>query len=227
MKLTSIRIKQFKAVDDSGTLKLGPLTAFVGYNGTGKSSVIEACELLRNYALGGIEAAISPWYGFEHILWQGAERKKQASSPFYTQPLILEVAGKVGKSPWRAALEIGELAEEAGKYPARTVLPKREFLKVGKQEAESLFGSRERGRPRAGSQILDDNKEVDFRKWMFLNLNPHDIGQPRRRPEGRGEEPLLKTGANLADILKSFLDLDPEGFDGMIQALLPPPRQSP
>lgn len=219
MKLTSIRVKQFKAVDDSGTLKLGSLTAFVGYNGTGKSSIIEACEFLKTYAISGIEAAVSPWYGYEHILWQGAERRKHASSPFYTQPLALEVAGKVGKTPWRAALEIGELAEESGKYAAGTVLPKREYLRVGKLEAESIFGSRERGRPRAGSQILDDNREVDFRKWMFLNLNPHDIGQPRRRPEGRGEEPLMKTGANLADILKSFLDIDPDGFDSLLQSL--------
>jgi predicted ATPase len=219
MKLTSIRIKQFKAVDDSGTLKLGPLTAFVGFNGTGKSSIIEACEFLQNYALGGLEAALSPWFGFEHILWQGAERKRQASSPFYTQPLVVEVAGKVAKTPWRATLEIGELAEPAGKFAARTVLPKREHLKVGKLEAEYHFESRERGRPRTGSQILDDNREVDFRKWLFLSLNPHDIGQPRRRPEGRSEEPLMKTGANLAEILKSFLDTDPDGFDGLIQSL--------
>jgi len=219
MKLTSIRIRQFKAVEDSGTLKLGPLTAFVGYNGTGKSSIIEACEFLQNYAVNGIEAALTPWFGFEHILWQGAERKKQASSPFFTHPLMVEVAGKVVKTPWRATLEIGELAEQAGKYAARTVLPKREHLKVGKLEAEYHFGSRDRGRPRSGSQILDDNREIDFRKWMFINLNPHEIGQPRRRPEGRGEEPLMKSGANLAEILKSFLDTDADGFDGLIQSL--------
>ncbi len=51
MKLTSIRVRHFKAVEDSGPLKLGPVTAFVGYNGTGKSSIIEACEFFRNCAL--------------------------------------------------------------------------------------------------------------------------------------------------------------------------------
>ena len=46
-QVTTIRIRHFKAVRDSGPIKLGPLTAFVGYNGTGKSSVLEACELFQ------------------------------------------------------------------------------------------------------------------------------------------------------------------------------------
>ena len=44
MILDSIKIKNFKAVRDSGAVKLGPLTALVGNNGAGKSSLIEALE---------------------------------------------------------------------------------------------------------------------------------------------------------------------------------------
>jgi AAA15 family ATPase/GTPase len=47
MKLTSIKVRHFKALEDSGTIKLGPLTAFFGYNGTGKRSLIEACEIFQ------------------------------------------------------------------------------------------------------------------------------------------------------------------------------------
>jgi len=47
MKISSLRVRNFKAIKDSGTIKLGPLTAFVGYNGTGKSSLIEAAELFQ------------------------------------------------------------------------------------------------------------------------------------------------------------------------------------
>jgi len=71
MKLTSVRVSHFKAVEDSGLLQLGPLTAFVGYNGTGKSSLLEACEFFQTYALHGLDAAVQPWFGFEHLLWQG------------------------------------------------------------------------------------------------------------------------------------------------------------
>jgi len=219
MKLTSIKVRHFKAVEDSGTLELGPLTAFVGYNGTGKSSVIEACEFFQTYALGGIEAALTPWFRFDHILWQGAARQKDAHSPFYNRPLEIQVSGKVEKHPWKAALEIGELAQAFGRHEARAVVAKREYLKVGKLEKEYRLEERERGRPCLGSQILSQQPAVDFRDWLFLSLDPHEIGQPRRRPESKGDEPLLRTGANLADILKTFLARDAEGFNAMIEAL--------
>lgn len=163
MKITSIPNRHFKAVQDSGSSHSVPLTAFVGYNGTGKSSVLEACEFLQSYALGGIEAALTPWYSYDSILWQGAAREKSGQSAFYTLPLEIELAGKAGKVPWKANLEIAELAGETSGQAARSIVPKREFLKVGKQEAEFRFEQRDRGRPRSGSQVLDANPAVNFR----------------------------------------------------------------
>ena len=219
MKLTSIQIRHFKAVEDSGPIKLGALTAFVGYNGTGKSSVLEACEFFRDYALGGIEAALTPWYQYDSILWQGAERRKSVAGPFYQRPLKIELAGKAAKIPWRAHLEMGKLAEPFRNNEAGAVVIKREYLKVGRDRKIYRIEDRDRGRPRSGSQLFDQERAVNFRDWMFLSLNPHEIGQPRRRPESKGDEPLLKTGGNLADILKTFLDRDRDGFNAMIDAL--------
>ncbi|MBI4024626.1 MAG: ATP-binding protein [Verrucomicrobia bacterium] len=219
MNLTSIRVRHFKAVEDSGTIKLGALTAFVGYNGTGKSSILEACEFFQNYALRGTEAALAPWFLFEHVLWQGADRQKDAHGMFYQRPLEIKLGGNGGGTAWKAALEVGELAAPLGGFDARAVLAKREYLKVGKNEKEYRIGDRNRGRPRSGSQLFDQEREVDFRKWMFLSLNPHEIGQPRRRPEGKADEPFLKSGGNLADLLKTFLDRDAGGFNAMIEAL--------
>ena len=219
MKLTSIRVRHFKAVEDSGTIKFGPLTAFVGYNGTGKSSIIEACEFFQKYALGGMENALSDWYRFDHILWQGTERKKDPRAAFYQRPMEIKLGGKEGKTAWKAALEVGELAVPLRGYEARAVLAKREYLKVGTHDAEYRIEDRERGRPRVGSQILDGERTVDFRKWLFLTLDPLAIGQPRRSPESKDEEPLHKTGRNLANLLKGFLDRDADGFNAMIEAL--------
>lgn len=44
----TIRLKQFKAIADSGDIVLDPLNVFIGRNGSGKSSVIEFIELLSN-----------------------------------------------------------------------------------------------------------------------------------------------------------------------------------
>jgi predicted ATPase len=219
MKLKSIRIRHFKAVEDSGTIKLGALTAFVGYNGTGKSSVIEACEFFRDYALGGVEAALTPWYQYDNILWQGADRRKSVAGPFYQRPLKIELAGKALKTSWRAQLEMGKLAAPLRNNEAGSVVVKHEYLQVGQKRNIYRIEDRERGRPRSGSQHFDQESAVNFREWMFLSLNPHEIGQPRRRPESNGDEPLLKTGGNLADILKTFYERDTSGFNAMIDAL--------
>jgi len=44
MTLQSVRVRNFKAIVDSRSVRFGPLTAFIGYNGSGKSSLIEALE---------------------------------------------------------------------------------------------------------------------------------------------------------------------------------------
>jgi predicted ATPase len=219
MKLKSIRIRHFKAVEDSGPIKFGALTAFVGYNGTGKSSVIEACEFFRDYALGGVEAALTPWYQYDSILWQGAVRGKSSAGAFFERPLKIELAGKALKTSWRAQLEMGKLAAPLHNNEAGAVVVKREYLQVGQKRNIYRIEDRERGRPRSGSQHFDQESAVNFREWMFLSLNPHEIGQPRRRPESKGDEPLLKTGGNLADILKTFYERDTSGFNAMIEAL--------
>ena len=63
MSLQSLRIRNFKAVVDSKTVKLGPLTAFIGNNGAGKSSLIEALETYQAIVLG--------WAGHGHAALAG------------------------------------------------------------------------------------------------------------------------------------------------------------
>ena len=47
-------VKNFKAIRESGRLKLTPLTVLIGNNGSGKSSLIEALEhpLIRHMLAG-------------------------------------------------------------------------------------------------------------------------------------------------------------------------------
>ena len=221
MKISSMRVRNFKAVKDSGTIKLGSLTAFVGYNGTGKSSLIEAAEFFQTYALQGLDAAVGPWYGFEHILWQGAKRKSPTQAGFSPQPLQIELSGRMEKpkTAWKANLTVAEGLAVTRNQLVKAVGVKREFLKVGMREEAFEPISPPRDRLRPTSQLFNQEWAPDFRRWMFLSLNPHEIGQPRRRPESKGDEPLAKTGANLADTLKSFLDADAGAFDAMVEAL--------
>ena len=72
--IKSIEIENFKAIG-RGKIKLSPLTAFIGYNGTGKSSVLEALETYRIIITQGLNSGISLYKGFEHIYYKGKKKK--------------------------------------------------------------------------------------------------------------------------------------------------------
>ncbi len=232
--LTSLRIRNFKAVADSRTVKLTPLTVFVGHNGTGKSSLIEALELLQRYSRHGLDAALAPWYDFEHIQWKGAARQADSASPFFTHPLAIELKGKSPeKLRWKLEWELGRLAEEAGKQPANSVATRKESFEVlsrfrrwrqfGKPVFETKEGDESLLKKLTGVRAeeslfpLDSTHGMD--RWLFLSLDAGSIGQPYRRATRRGFRTLERTGSNLAEVLESFLQEDSDGFNAMIDAL--------
>lgn len=76
-RIKSFRLKNFKAVLDSKTVKFSPLTVLIGNNGSGKSSLIEGLETLQAIVLDGLDEAMYRWRGFEHIRhYQARQRQK-------------------------------------------------------------------------------------------------------------------------------------------------------
>jgi len=66
-RLRTCRIENFKAIRDSKTIRFTPLTVFIGNNGSGKSSIVEAMQTYRDIVIHGLDAAIN-WRGtFEQI----------------------------------------------------------------------------------------------------------------------------------------------------------------
>ena len=55
LPLAGTQVKNFKAVKDSKIIKFTPLTVFIGNNGSGKSSIVEALETFQILALHDIE----------------------------------------------------------------------------------------------------------------------------------------------------------------------------
>lgn len=66
MILDSIKVKNFKAIRDSGLVKFGTLTAFIGNNGAGKSSLIEALETYQVVVSDGLDVAMQRFMGRAH-----------------------------------------------------------------------------------------------------------------------------------------------------------------
>ena len=53
--LKSFQVKNFKAIRDSNTINFTPLTVFIGNNGSGKSSIIEAFATYQMIVRDGLE----------------------------------------------------------------------------------------------------------------------------------------------------------------------------
>jgi predicted ATPase len=65
--LRRIKIENFKAIQNSGSIKLTPLTVFIGNNGSGKSSIIEGLLTYQMIIQQGLDDAINYWRGFDYI----------------------------------------------------------------------------------------------------------------------------------------------------------------
>jgi predicted ATPase len=232
--IKSVRIKHFKAIKDSGKLTLGPLTVFVGHNGTGKSSVIEALEFFVAYACHGIDAAVTPWYDASHVWWQGTERKPVAGQSFQPLPLEIKIFGQEGKESeigtWSAVSRFSKLTEAVGQYKAESFVPVFERFSSGKKYfRERLLGGEFVNKDNPATEpfsrkpfsiepIFRISPYPDWRRWMFLNLDPFRIATPSPRTQALDWR-MERSGAHLARYLQSFLDQDPDGFAGMVDAI--------
>ena len=71
--IEKITLKNFKAIH-SASVKLTDFSVFVGNNGSGKSSLLEALQTLQNVLWYGISTAFTErWYGLEKVQNQQAE----------------------------------------------------------------------------------------------------------------------------------------------------------
>lgn len=67
LAVKKFRVKNFKAIWDSGTVELEPLTVLIGNNGSGKSSFIEGLETYQSILKHGLDVAMNRWQGFEQV----------------------------------------------------------------------------------------------------------------------------------------------------------------
>src|SRR2546430_3829814 len=107
--LQSFRLKNFKAVRDSGTIRFTPLTVFIGNNGSGKSSIVEGLETFQAIMEQGLDKAMQQWRGFEYIWHQGVPHRLQESKvarSCYTNPISFELRGRTNDGPFTATMQI-------------------------------------------------------------------------------------------------------------------------
>ncbi len=104
LALKSFRLKNFKAVRDSGVVHFTPLTVLIGDNGSGKSSLIEGLQTYQRIVTDGLDEAMKEWRGFEYAtnppLEYGGIQSQQIHK---ANPIEFELSGHVDSSIYKTA----------------------------------------------------------------------------------------------------------------------------
>lgn len=130
LSLSRVKLDGFKAVKSSGYVDLKPLTLFIGRNGSGKSSFVEALQWLQDaYFDGLLESTGHRFRAYSYLL---NKRSKETS-------LHLEFSSSLGK-PVYYDLTVGKAAGKADRAIVRD-----EALLLGRTNAQKTILSTTKG----------------------------------------------------------------------------------
>lgn len=214
--ITSLRVRNFKAVKDTGILKPEGLTVFIGDNGAGKSSVLEALRFLADLSSDTLDKAVLPFRGFEHVRWKGGPDRGKSKKPRLsdleeTNPIQITARGHVG--------QVGVLATTCiSGQNNNTVSFEHEHLKVGNEVTDRDLRLDPMLRP--DRSILGRTSWFD--RWQFLDMVPSTMGAPAPLTQSTGQARLARDGRNLAEYLRGLRNDKERGvdaFEGLLETL--------
>ena len=212
LPLITFRLQNFKAVQDSKTITFTPLTAFIGNNGSGKSSIVEGLETLQTLALHGLDAAMQPWHGFEYIWNQAKEHKPRmiGDREQLSNPMMFGFYALLDRNlPYKIRIHI-EISADSN---LNTVF-------VQKYKTSHSIGKLvETPEYISNGEITDGNLQGCVEDWQFLRLIPQFMTEPMPQKRSIGRTKLNKDGSNIAEYLQSIRDKDLQSFNGIIEAL--------
>lgn len=224
--IKNIEVKNFKAIE-SAKVKLTPLTAFIGYNGTGKSSLLEALETFQVIVTDGLEKSMSRWRKFEHIHYKGKKKQRKfnnAGIDYAYAPMEFVFNAVVDKQKTRFSSAIGQdlaehiyFLEENVSYPQ---LPNN-FVRKRTPDHRYITQDRESLWPRPELSIL--TAETGIRKyvesWQFLAMNTFLMGNPYPQKKTGGKIILNHDGSNIAEYVLAIRTASPEIFQSIIDTM--------
>jgi len=218
MRLQSVRVRNFKAITDSKTVKLGALTVLIGNNGVGKSSLIEALETYQSIVSDGLGAAIQRWAGIEHIRHKGQEARLRRGEPVNAIRFDLAVGDSprkvrriemaVNNDPAADRMFIAEerISQPDGTWQVRDRIGVAETFGDGR----SILANALSGNGQETLYILD---------WQFLSMSPERMGWPTPQQRIKGGVRLARDGANVADFLLDLRRQSVAAYEGIVETM--------
>lgn len=217
-RLQSVRIRNFKAIVDSKVIKLGALTAFIGNNGAGKSSLIEALETYQTIVRDGLDIAMQRWLGIEHARHKGQEAKERRGE--FVNPIGFELA--IGTSPRKVRrIELEANNDQAANRmfiaKERISSPDGTWLEHDHEGTIQPYGGSRSILSAPNKDIAEEVRHI--LDWQFLALSPERMGLPVPQQRTGGGVRLAKDGSNIADFLLDLRRQDQNAFDGIVETM--------
>ena len=218
--LRSLAIDNFKAIRHSGVVRLKALTVFIGNNGSGKSSWIEAARAYQRLLLEGVDEAFSDVLGFEHIRNQSALPSRPQDSPKAMRfKLAADLGGVLGR--FDAELTVNTTREGNLVFIDTETIDNANALHFDRGATEStlLLALANPGKAVA-REWLGAAPWVQFvEHWQFVLLNPDVMGMPRAKRRTGGRLALAHDGSNLAEYLLDLAERSPSAFNEVVEAM--------
>ncbi|MCY4073744.1 MAG: ATP-binding protein [Chloroflexi bacterium] len=249
LALKSFRLKNFKAIQDSGVVKFTPLTVLIGDNGSGKSSLVEGLQTYQCIVTDGLDKAMQMWRGYEYIVNPPMDFGRHTNENLLTiSPIEFDLRGlnvstlsqnneasnyrtimKVNKDP---SSELIFIEKENIYYKGRKVLERDSEGVIQYINKKMQFGIRpgdaiisQGGLYYYAKGLEDDERFNDLMgygikfNWQFLALNPWLMGEPQPIQRTAGPIRLQSDGLNIAEYLHHILQWYPDSFEGILETL--------
>jgi predicted ATPase len=193
--IETVTLKNFKAIK-SAKLKLTSPTIFIGNNGSGKSSVIEALQTLQNVMLDNVSNAFTNrWYGLEKV------RNQHANS----DPIEIQISGKLDDKKFDYHIAFNTTTN----YDLYFVASEHFTLRLGKEKEKvfSILSETEQTVTLKTHHRIEAQNLLEYiRSWQFTNIIPELMYDPVTRKQTNQIVKLDSTGKNLADVFSRLQD---------------------
>lgn len=239
-RITEVRIKGFKAISDI-SLKLDGLTVLIGDNGSGKSTILEALEIIgRAPQTNFVSEVISRLHGGLDSLLRSGESEFQISVTIEAanEPKIEYTLG-VGKEGNYPVITSELLTEDDGTFPSRSLFPPESVIARNRQQieaypqnnflldcppVETVLSRLGAGSGKAAARTLNCLRSIrvhlpfDTRaSWLGSEQNSPS---PLRTPIAvERAESLDRTGANLPNCYQALKNRSKPEFDEILDRL--------